>query len=341
MGETNRGLFWAKRLCACRCCGEHEASVAGCMDVLAGAAAQRPAAKAPCVTALSFGGPVKAVGAEKILSEYDDTTGFKFELCGTMAYLTLSEHRRDVLVRAAVKDRQRWEPWCRAKLAAYKARDFVKDGMAMAADIREACTVRVGAAVLCKGGQPGSEAAVAVLRRKDGYFENAVGGKIEEADGGFDVVERARACTQRELREEVGGLWGFVVPPLLPYLGSVQTWRGSKLYEMHVFLMPVVVPAHRLRLVDKQGGLTFVGLPTARRMLVSAGDQTLPSFGPVLDLFEECARAGALVSFSGVCEACGWFGQGHTVCERCGGRVDATDNSKHFYGGAFVDGFRP
>jgi ribosomal protein L32 len=316
------------------------ASSASRLDALAGVAAERPAVKAPCVTTLSFGGPVKALAAEKILSEYDDVGGFKFELFGAEAHMTLSQHRRAVMARALVREREEWEPWCESITAAYGAKDFVAEGMALVGAIREACTVRVGAAVLFKGGQPGEGVTMAVVRRKDGYFENAVGGKMVGADSGGDMVERAHACTLRELREEVGGLWGFEMVPRLPFLGRVQTWYDGVLCDMHVFLMPVVAPAHRLRLVDRQGGLTFVSIPTARRMLISAGDKTLPSFGPVLDLFEERTAEGVW-SLSGVCATCGRFGLAHGVCWSCGGRVDATDNSMHFYGGAFVEGFRP
>jgi 8-oxo-dGTP pyrophosphatase MutT (NUDIX family) len=119
----------------------------------------------------------------------------------------------------------------------------------------EILALRAGPQGLFKGGQPGEGATVAVVRRKDGYFENAVGGKVEGADSGGDTVERAHACALRELREEVGGLWGFEMVPRLPFLGRVRTWYDGVLCDMHVFLMPVVAPAHRLRLVDRQGGL--------------------------------------------------------------------------------------
>ena len=199
-------------------------------------------------------------------------------------------------------------------LGTYRQLDFVAAGTKLIKEVYEMLPrIEVGAAVLCKGQV--QNAQLAMVTRRDGYIEYAVGGKIKACDIGVDAVTRARSCVRREVGEELGGL---TETDELFFMRKVQYLRSAKLYVIYLFLRPTAVPAFDIHLLDGQTSLQFIDVALAYRLLAQPGRHFLPSCRATLETFCQAIASSAFAAMSGVCVGCGRVGHASGGCESCG-----------------------
>jgi ADP-ribose pyrophosphatase YjhB (NUDIX family) len=228
----------------------------------------------------------------------------------------------------------------------WSAMTWSERGRAMIGDIKAKYRDEVSGTVLLKMQSsldgPSGDLFMAV-RRKDGLWESAPGGKLAFRPLTSNLVARTpletpKECAVRELQDELG-----LCPKHLFPIGCVDV---SAMLRVHVFVSPVLEPLADMRFKDGQLDFQWVSVDATLAALrdersIFTFSPCVPSFARALELFSAWRGCRNIDHLSGKCVNCGDIGEAFTPCGCGWACFDPVDNSSHYMFGLWVPGKRP